>query len=132
MWWSGCSRLQRAVPQFRPGLPVLSDSFICHLLDTAHLLTGKPRRTTEKPHELRAFGLSSRGLLTRRGPKHQTQIHPSSPLFRFVEWFAGVNQQAVFARLSLGRIDMKPARGCVVRRDGDARRDLALADFHCT
>src|SRR5207245_7979747 len=117
MWRSSCSRLQAAALQSRPRRSMLSDSSICHLRDIANFVDGNSFERRQNPKGPR--------------PKRQTQIHPSSPLFRFlVEWFACGHEQTVFAGLSLGRVDVKPARSGVARRDGDARRHLALADVH--
>src|SRR5713101_9260276 len=91
-----------------------ADSSICHLRDAENLLTAT---RLDDPH--------------RRGPKRQTTIHPSSPLFRvFVELADGSREQAVFACALLGGLAMQPARGDVARRDGEARRDLSFADVH--
>src|ERR1700724_1870332 len=95
---------------------MLFDSSICHLRDTANLLTGT--RTTEKPER-------------RRRPKRQGCIHPSSPLYRvFVDWSDGGREHAVLAGAWWCRLVMQPARGDVARRDGEARRGLFLADVH--
>src|SRR5216683_3462251 len=91
-----------------------ADSSICHLRDAENLLTAT---RLDDPH--------------RRGPKRQTPIHPSSPLFRvFVQLADGSREQAVFASAYVGGLAMQPARGDVARRDGEARRDLSFADLH--
>src|SRR6266851_5182191 len=91
-----------------------ADSSICHLRDAENLLTAT---RLDDPH--------------RRGPKRQTPIHPSSPLFRvFVQLANGSREQAVFASALVAGAAMQPARGDVARRDGEARRDLSFADVH--
>src|SRR5260370_4671874 len=91
-----------------------ADSSICHLRAAENLLT--------------ATRLDDRH---RRGPKRQTTIHPSSPLFRvFVQLADGSREQAVFASALVAGTAMQPARGDVARRDGEARRDLSFADVH--
>src|SRR5258708_15139894 len=91
-----------------------ADSSICHLRDAENLLTAT---RLDDPH--------------RRGPKRQTTIHPSSPLFRVFVYLAdGSREQAVFASALVVGTAMQPARGDVARRDGETRRDLSFADVH--
>src|SRR5712692_3263548 len=91
-----------------------ADSSICHLRDAENLLTAT---RLDDPH--------------RRGPKRQTTIHPSSPLFRvFVQLADGSREQAVFASALVAGAAMQPARGDVARRDGETRRNLSFADVH--
>src|SRR5260221_5669087 len=91
-----------------------ADSSICPHRDAENLLTAT--RLDDPP---------------RRGPKRQTTIHPSSPLFRvFVQLADGSREQAVFASGLVAGAAMQPARGDVARRDGEARRDLSFSDVH--
>src|SRR5260370_42632912 len=91
-----------------------ADSSICRPRDAGNLLTAP---CLDDPH--------------RRGPKRQTTIHPSSPLFRvFIQLADGSREQAVFASALVAGTAMQPARGEVARRDGEARRDLSFADGH--
>src|SRR5260221_13155301 len=91
-----------------------ADSSICPHRDAENLLTAT--RLDDPP---------------RRGPKRQTTIHPSSPLFRvFVQLADGSREQAVLASGLVAGAAMQPARGDVARRDGEARRDLSSADVH--
>src|SRR5260370_11299169 len=92
-----------------------ADSSICHLRDAENLLTAT---RLDDPH--------------RRGPKRQTPIHPSSPLFRvFVQQAKGGREQAGFASALIAGAALQPARGRVAPRDRETRRGPSFASVPC-